>query len=229
MAHDEYHKIHRSGWLRAAVLGANDGIVSTASLILGMTSAAASSDTILLTGIAGLVAGSLSMAAGEYVSVKSQEDTEDADLKIEAHSLQHNYEGELDELADIYLRRGLEQKLAKEVARQLMEHDALGTHARDDIGITTELKAHPIQAAFTSAGTFVAGAVIPVAITSFVPVSELLWLIPSVAILMLGILGALSAKASGASIMKGAWRVCFWGSIAMGLTALVGRLFGVSV
>ncbi len=229
MQHDEHHKIHRSGWLRAAVLGANDGIVSTASLIVGVAAAEASRGSIMLAGTAGLVAGAMSMAAGEYVSVKSQEDTEAADLKMEADALENDYEGELNELADIYRGRGLDQKLATEVARQLMEHDALGAHARDEIGITAELSARPFQAAFTSAGMFAAGAAIPVVLASVAPLTSILWLIPLIAIVMLGVLGALAAATGGASPLIGASRVCFWGSLAMGLTALVGRLFGVSV
>jgi vacuolar iron transporter family protein len=229
MRHDEHHRIHRSGWLRAAVLGANDGIVSTASLIAGVAAAEASRGSIILAGTAGLVAGAMSMAAGEYVSVKSQQDTESADLKMESEALETNREEELSELADIYRERGLEQSLAEEVARQLMEHDALGAHARDEIGITKELSARPFQAAFTSAGMFAAGAVIPVILASIAPTTSVLWLVPSVAIVMLGILGALAAATGGASPIKGAWRVCFWGTLAMGLTALVGKLFGISV
>lgn len=229
MPHEEKHRIHRSGWLRAAVLGANDGIVSTASLIVGVAAAEASRGSIMLAGTAGLVAGAMSMAAGEYVSVKSQEDTESADLKMESDALEKDPEGELNELADIYLKRGLNQKLAEEVAQQLMKHDALGAHARDEIGITKELSARPFEAAFTSAGMFAAGATIPVAIASVAPVNSILWLIPLIAIVMLGVLGALAARTGGASPLKGAWRVCFWGSLAMGLTALVGKLFGVSM
>ena len=229
MQHDEHHKIHRSGWLRAAVLGANDGIVSTASLIVGVAAAEASRGSIMLAGTAGLVAGAMSMAAGEYVSVKSQEDTEAADLKMEADAIENDYEGEMSELADIYRERGLDQTLAKEVARQLMDHDALGAHARDEIGITQELSARPFQAAFTSAGMFAAGAAIPVAIASVASITSILWLVPLIAIVMLGVLGAVAASAGGASPLKGAWRVCFWGSLAMGITALVGKFFGVTV
>lgn len=225
----EHHKIHRAGWLRAAVLGANDGIVSTASLIVGVAAAEANRGSIMLAGTAGLVAGAMSMAAGEYVSVKSQEDMEFADLKMEAEALENDHEGELSELSDIYRGRGLDQNLADEVARQLMEHDALGAHARDEIGITKELSARPFQAAFTSASMFAVGAAVPVLLASIVPLGTILWLIPLVAIVMLGVLGALAAATGGASPVKGAWRVCFWGSLAMGLTALVGRLFDVSV
>ena len=229
MQHEEHHKIHRSGWLRAAVLGANDGIVSTASLIVGVAAAEAGRGAIMLAGTAGLVAGAMSMAAGEYVSVKSQEDTETADLKLEAEALENNPEGELLELADIYRERGLDQKLAMEVARQLTDYDALGAHARDEIGITRELSARPFQAAFTSAGMFAVGASIPVVLGLIAPLTSILWLVPLVAIVMLGVLGGLAAAAGGASPVKGACRVCFWGALAMGITALVGRLFGVSV
>ena len=229
MRHTEHHRIHRSGWLRAAVLGANDGIVSTASLIVGVAAAEANRSSILLAGVAGLVAGAMSMAAGEYVSVKSQEDTEAADLKMEALALESDHDGELSELAEIYRERGLDQNLAEEVARQLMKHDALGAHARDEIGITKELSARPFEAAFTSAGMFAAGAAIPAILASIIPVASILWIVPLIAIVMLGVLGALAAKTGGASPLVGATRVCFWGSLAMGLTALVGKVFGVSV
>lgn len=229
MRHEEHHKIHRSGWLRAAVLGANDGIVSTASLIAGVAAAEAGRGSILLAGTAGLVAGALSMAAGEYVSVKSQQDTESADLQLEALALENNWQEEESELADIYRQRGLEAELAAEVARQLMRHDALGAHARDEIGITSELSARPLQAAATSAGTFAVGAAIPVGLTVIAPVTSILWLVPAVAILMLGLLGGLAAATGGASPVRGAGRVCLWGTLAMGLTALVGKLFGISV
>jgi VIT1/CCC1 family predicted Fe2+/Mn2+ transporter len=229
MPHLENHRIHRSGWLRAAVLGANDGIVSTASLIVGVAAAEASRGSIVLAGTAGLVAGAMSMAAGEYVSVQSQADTERADLKIEFEALSSDQEGELSELADIYHARGLDRDLAEKVAIQLTEHDALGAHARDDIGITEELSARPLQAAFISAAMFAAGAVIPVLLAALMPATLILWLVPSVAILMLGFLGALAASVGGASPVKGAWRVCFWGTLAMGITALVGKLFNLSV
>lgn len=229
MTHKENHRLHRSGWLRAAVLGANDGLVSTASLIVGVAAAETSQGNIILAGTAGLVAGAISMAAGEYVSVKSQEDTERADLEIELKSLTHHRAEEQQELAEIYQNRGLNPELAMEVARQMMDHDALGAHARDDIGITEALSARPLQAAFTSAGTFAAGAVIPVTLSAVIPVTAILWIVPSVTILTLGILGALAAKTGGASPLRGALRVCFWGTIAMGLTAAVGKLFGVSV
>jgi VIT1/CCC1 family predicted Fe2+/Mn2+ transporter len=171
----------------------------------------------------------MSMAAGEYVSVKSQEDTERADLKMESDALENNSEEEQEELATIYRERGLDENLAEEVARQLMAHDALGAHARDEIGITQELSARPLQAAFTSSGTFAAGAAIPVALSAVTPVATILWLVPTVTIVMLGALGGLAAATGGASPLRGALRVCFWGTLAMGLTALVGKLFGVSV
>lgn len=227
--HKEHHRIHRSGWLRAAVLGANDGIVSTASLIVGVAAAEASRGSIILAGTAGLVAGAMSMAAGEYVSVKSQEDTERADLKMETEALANHPEEEEKELAAIYRDRGLDESLADEVARQLMEHDALGAHARDEIGIVAELGARPIQAAVWSAVAFSLGAAVPVITAMFASATSLLWLVPILAIVLLGALGALAAATGGASPLRGAVRVCFWGSCAMGLTALVGKLFGVAV
>ncbi len=214
--------------MRAAVLGANDGIVSTASLIVGVAAAEASRGNIILAGTAGLVAGAMSMAAGEYVSVKSQEDTERADLKMESDALANNRTGEEEELAAIYRERGLDEGLAKEVASQLMVHDALGAHARDEIGITAELGARPIQAAVWSAVAFSLGAAVPVATATLAPTAALLWLVPLLAIGLLGALGAIAAAVGGASPMRGAVRVCFWGSFAMVLTALVGRLFGVA-
>lgn len=226
--HPEHHRLHRSGWLRAAVLGANDGIVSTASLIVGVAAANADRSGVLIAGVAGLVAGAMSMAAGEYVSVKSQQDTELADLRLEAIALENHYDEELEELALIYEGRGLDPKLAREVAHQLMEHDALGTHARDEIGITTELSAQPLQAAFWSAAAFSAGAIVPVLAVVFAPIGWLLWLVPLLAIGLLGFLGAAAAATGGAPKFRGALRVCFWGTIAMALTAFVGRLFGVT-
>lgn len=229
MRHPEHHRIHRSGWLRAAVLGANDGIVSTASLIVGVAAAGSSRESIILAGTAGLVAGAMAMAAGEYVSVKSQEDTERADLQMESDALKNNRAEEEQELAAIYRDRGLDENLAEEVARQLMRHDALGTHARDEIGITTELSAQPIQAAFYSAASFSIGAAVPVVTTIIAPVSLLLWLVPILAIGLLGLLGAVAAATGGAPLFRGAVRVCFWGSIAMGITAAVGKFFGTAV
>jgi len=227
--HPEHHRIHRSGWLRAAVLGANDGIVSMASLMVGVAAGGASKASIVLAGTAGLVAGAMSMAAGEYVSVQSQADTERADLKMEADALENDREEEMSELAAIYRDRGLDDQLADEVARQLMEHDALAAHARDEIGISDALSARPFQAALWSALAFTGGAVIPVMAASLAPVSSLLWLVPVLAIVLLGALGAIAAVTGGASPVRGAVRVCFWGSLAMGLTAAVGKLFGISV
>ena len=227
-SHSEHHRLRRSGWLRAAVLGANDGIVSTASLIVGVAAADAARGSILLAGTAGLVAGAMSMAAGEYVSVKSQEDTERADLKMEAEALASNRDGEEKELAAIYEARGLDETLAAEVARQLMEHDALGAHARDEIGITAELGAKPLQAALWSAAAFSAGAAVPVLTATIAPSSAVLWLVPVLAIGLLGTLGAVAAVTGGAPVLRGAARVCFWGTLAIGLTAFVGRLFGIA-
>jgi len=229
MRHSEHHRIHRSGWLRAAVLGANDGIVSTASLIVGVAAAGSSRESIILAGTAGLVAGAMAMAAGEYVSVKSQEDTEHADLQMESDALENNREEEEQELAAIYRDRGLDENLAKEVARQLMRHDALGAHARDEIGITTELSAQPIQAALYSAASFSIGAAVPVVTTIIAPVSLLLWLVPILAIGLLGALGGVAAATGGAPVFRGAIRVCFWGSVAMAITAAVGKFVGAAV
>ncbi len=229
MHHKEDHRITRSGWLRAAVLGANDGIVSTASLLMGVAAADAGRENIILAGVAGLTAGAISMAAGEYVSVKSQADTEEADLKMEARELENYPAEELAELARIYRERGLDEELAQEVARQMTEHDALEAHARDEIGISSALSAQPMQAALASAGMFALGAIVPVLIASIAPLHQLLWLIPTVVVLMLGLLGGAAAKAGGAPILRGAIRVCLWGSAAMGLTALVGHLFGVTL
>ncbi|MBE0617026.1 MAG: VIT family protein, partial [Proteobacteria bacterium] len=209
--HREHHRIHRSGWLRAAVLGANDGIVSTASLIVGVAAGGASKGSIVLAGTAGLVAGAMSMAAGEYVSVQSQADTESADIKMETDALENNRDEERKELAAIYRDRGLDDKLADEVARQLMKHDALTAHARDEIGITAVLSARPFQAAFWSASAFTVGAAVPVATASMAPFSSLLWLVPVLAIVLLGVLGAIAAVTGGAAPVRGAVRVCFWG------------------
>lgn len=227
MSHHETHRLHRVGWLRAAVLGANDGIVSTASLIIGVAAASASQDSILLAGIAGLVAGAMSMAAGEYVSVSSQADTEKADLLVEKKSLEQNYEYEKDELADIYKERGLNNELASEVAKQLMEHDALGAHARDELGISAHTSAKPIQAAFFSAVTFTIGAALPLLVALFIPGELLIVAVSVSSLLFLALLGGLAARAGGAAITIGAFRVTFWGASAMVLTAVVGRWFGV--
>ncbi|MGB5490656.1 MAG: VIT family protein [Woeseiaceae bacterium] len=227
MSHHELHRAHRIGWLRAAVLGANDGIVSTASLIIGVAAASSSHENILLAGIAGLVAGAMSMAAGEYVSVSSQADTESADLELERLSLEHDYESEKVELAEIYVDRGLDQALAIQVADQLMEHDALGAHARDEIGISHIISAQPVQAAFSSAAAFVAGAALPLIVAWAVPGRQLIYLVAAASLVFLAILGGLAARTGGASIAIGALRVTFWGALAMAITAVVGRFFGV--
>jgi VIT1/CCC1 family predicted Fe2+/Mn2+ transporter len=229
MPHRERHRTERIGWLRAAVLGANDGIVSTASLIVGVAAAHATSHEILVAGIAGLVAGAMSMAAGEYVSVSSQADTEQADLARERKELTTNQSAELAELTGIYVKRGLDPSLAKNVAEQLTAHGALAAHARDELGISESFSARPVQAALASAGTFSVGAAMP--LLTVVIVSEA-YLIPSVAgssLLFLAILGGLAAFVGGASATRGAVRVTFWGALAMALTAGVGALFGTVV
>lgn len=227
MSHHELHRLHRTGWLRAAVMGANDGIVSTASLIIGVAAAGTTQANILLAGAAGLVAGAMSMAAGEYVSVSSQADTESADLELERLSLEHNFEFEKDELAQIYQARGLDPGLAMQVAEQLMAHDALGAHARDEIGISEIQSAQPVQAALSSAGTFVVGAALPLAVAWSMPLHQLIPLVATSSLAFLAVLGGLAARAGGASIVVGTARVTFWGALAMALTAAVGRLFGV--
>jgi VIT1/CCC1 family predicted Fe2+/Mn2+ transporter len=227
MIHHEKHRSHRVGWLRAAVLGANDGIVSTASLIIGVAAASSSQETVLLAGISGLVAGAMSMAAGEYVSVSSQSDTENADLVLEKESLANNFEFEQDELAKIYENRGIEPVLAEKVAEQLMAHDALGAHARDEIGISETVSAQPVQAAFYSAGTFTVGAALPLLVAWVIPGSFLITAVAVLSLVFLAVLGGLAARTGGASMSVGAFRVTFWGALAMGLTAVVGRIFGV--
>ena len=227
--HQETHRTHRVGWLRAAVLGANDGIVSTASLLVGVAAANASQGTVLMTGVAALVAGAMSMAAGEYVSVYSQADTEKADLAREKAELAKDPAAELRELTAIYAARGLTPELAAQVAQQLSTHDALGTHARDELGITEELKARPVQAAAFSAISFALGAALPLSIAVIFSAT---WLIPVVAggsLLALATLGAVAARAGGAGIPAGAMRVLFWGAIAMAATAAVGKLFGTTM
>ncbi len=227
MSLHEQHRAHRVGWLRAAVLGANDGIVSTASLIIGVAAASTAHDNILLAGVAGLVAGAMSMAAGEYVSVSSQSDTENADLELERISLEENYESEKEELAEIYEGRGLEPELAMQVADQLMAHDALAAHARDEIGISHVVTAQPVQAAFSSAGTFIVGAALPLIVAWFIPGPRLIPAVAASSLVFLAFLGGLAARAGGAPIALGSVRVLFWGAFAMALTAGVGRLFGV--
>ena len=227
--HNETHRTHRIGWLRAAVLGANDGIVSTASLIVGIAASHAAHHEILLTGIAGLVAGAMSMAAGEYVSVSSQADTEHADLARERKELHEDGHHEKQELQAIYIARGLDPLLAEQVAEQLMNHDALGAHARDELGISDTGTARPIQAALTSAATFAVGAVLPLLIVVIAPVPELILLVSVASLLFLTLLGILAAYTGGSGIIKGAFRVTFWGALAMGLTAGVGHFFGAVV
>jgi vacuolar iron transporter family protein len=227
MSHHEIHRSHRVGWLRAAVLGANDGIVSTASLIIGVAAASTTQDNILLAGVAGLVAGAMSMAAGEYVSVSSQSDTEAADLALEKKSLEQDFEGEIDELMKIYEDRGLEPVLAQQVAEQLMAHDALGAHARDEIGISHSAPARPIQAALSSAGTFIVGAALPLVVAWAIPGQRQITAVAVASLVFLATLGGIAARAGGASISVGAIRVTFWGALAMAATALVGRFFGV--
>jgi VIT1/CCC1 family predicted Fe2+/Mn2+ transporter len=228
MRHIERHRIHRIGWLRAAVLGANDGIVSTASLVLGVAAAGANPQNILIAGVAGLVAGAMSMAAGEYVSVSSQADTERSDLDRESKELAANPKHEHAELAAIYVRRGLDAALAANVATQLMQHDALGAHARDELGMSVTLAARPVQAALASAITFAVGAALPLVIVLLFPVSALLWAVSGSSLLFLALLGSVAARAGGASVTTAAARVTFWGALAMALTAGVGALFGVT-
>ena len=229
MSHTENHRAHRIGWLRAAVLGANDGIVSTASLIVGVAAAESSQSNVLVAGIAGLVAGAMSMAAGEYVSVSSQSDTEQADMARERKELAEDGEKEHAELAAIYVSRGLEPDLAGQVATQLMKKDALGAHARDELGISETLTARPVQATFASAATFAVGAALPLLLVLVVPASALVWTVSLSSLLFLALLGALAARAGGSPVLKSALRVTFWGALAMGLTAGVGALFGAVV
>ena len=227
--HKERHRIERIGWLRAAVLGANDGIVSTASLVLGVAAAHGTRSNVLVAGVAGLVAGAMSMAAGEYVSVHSQADTEHAELERERAELKADDEGEHNELMDIYVGRGLDPSLAKLVADQLMLRDAIGAHARDELGISETLSARPIQAAFASAGSFAVGAAMPLLVAALAPEAGLTIAVPAASLLSLALLGALAAGAGGAGMTVGAIRVTFWGALAMGLTAGVGALFGTIV
>ena len=228
MPHLERHRTHRIGWLRAAVLGANDGIVSTASLVLGVAAAGGSLKSILIAGVAGLVAGAMSMAAGEYVSVSSQADTERADLDRERKELADHPKQEHREMTAIYVGRGLDAGLASNVATQLMEHDALGAHGRDELGISDTSTAKPVQAAMASAVTFSVGAALPLLIVLLMPVSALMWAVSGSSLLFLALLGSLAARVGGASVMTAAARVTFWGALAMALTAGVGALFGVA-
>ena len=229
MRHPETHRTHRIGWLRAAVLGANDGIVSTASLIVGVAAADANRSSILVAGVAGLVAGAMSMAAGEYVSVSSQSDTEHADLERERGELASDGEHEHAELAAIYVARGLDAETASRVATQLMARDALGAHARDELGISDALSARPVQAAMASASTFAVGAALPLLLVLFVPVTVLVWTVSGSSLFFLALLGSLAARAGGSPVWKSVARVTFWGALAMALTAGVGALFGATL
>jgi len=228
-SHRERHRTEHIGWLRAAVLGANDGIVSTASLVLGVAAAHATRSNVIIAGVAGLVAGAMSMAAGEYVSVHSQADTEQADLERERKELKADDKGEHRELAAIYVARGLDASLANQVAQQLMAHDALGAHARDELGISETLSARPIQAALASAGSFAVGAAMPLVVTAIVPEASLIYLVSGTSLFFLALLGAMAARVGGAGVTLGAIRVTFWGALAMAITAGVGALFGTAV
>ncbi|CAN5850787.1 VIT family protein [soil metagenome] len=230
--HIERHRTDRIGWLRAAVLGANDGIVSTASLLVGVAAANASEQNLLVTGVAGLVAGAMSMAAGEYVSVHSQADTENADLAREKIELETDPVSEQRELTAIYIGRGLDQTLAKQVAEQLMAHDAIGAHARDELGISGAFSAQPVQAALASAASFAVGAALPLAVTALTTLTRgqgIIFWVSATSLVFLAALGAVAAKAGGARMLPGAWRVTFWGALAMAITAGVGALFGTAV
>ena len=226
--HIERHRTDRIGWLRAAVLGANDGIVSTASLMIGVAAASSSHGNILVAGVAGLVAGAMSMAAGEYVSVHSQADTEIGDLSRERNEIETDPAAERHELAAIYVSRGLEPDLAQQVAQQLMAHDALGAHARDELGIFETLRARPVQAALASAASFAVGAVLPLAVTALAPAQGLIPWVAATSLASLAVLGAVAARVGGAGIAVGAWRVTFWGALAMAITGGVGGLFGAA-
>lgn len=225
----EHHFVHRIGWLRAAVLGANDGIVSTASLIVGVAAASPDRSIILIAGVAGFVAGAMSMAAGEYVSVSSQYDTEQADLDKERQALETAPEAELEELAQIYAMRGVEIGLARQVATQLMEHDSLAAHARDELGISETVGTRPVQAALTSAATFSVGAILPLAALALVPVSHVIPVVSIASLVSLALLGAISALVGGAGVVKAATRVTLWGALAMAVTAGIGALFGTVI
>jgi VIT1/CCC1 family predicted Fe2+/Mn2+ transporter len=229
MRHLEQHRTQRIGWLRAAVLGADDGILSTASLVVGVAAASATRAEVLVAGVAGLVAGALSMAAGEYVSVSSQADTEQADLEREKGELATQPRAEEDELCGIYVRRGLTPEFARRVAQELMAKDALAAHARDELGLTADLVARPLQAAFASAVTFAAGAVLPIVTILVVPDSAVTIAVSAVSLVSLSALGAIAARAGGAPLLRGAARVAFWGALAMASTAGVGKLFGTSI
>jgi len=229
MPNIEHHYNQRTGWLRAAVLGANDGIVSTSSLVMGFAFAHTDHTTILLAGLAGLISGAISMAAGEYVSVSSQADTERADLEREKYALENNYDEEHEELEQIYIKRGIDKELANKVATQLMAHDALGAHARDEIGISSVNTARPVQAAITSAAAFSVGSFLPVLLVIITPIDILAQVIAICSLLFLSLLGAISAKAGGAKPLNAILRVTLWGTAAMIITALVGHVFGVMI
>jgi vacuolar iron transporter family protein len=226
---NEKHYVNRSGWLRAAVLGANDGILSTTSIVIGVAAASSTRNPILLAALAGLVAGAMSMAAGEYVSVSSQSDIEQSDLDREKIELSANPEFELDELSEIYIKRGLEKNLAVRVASQLTKHNALESHARDELGINEITKPKPMQAAFASGASFLAGGILPLFVSIFAPIKLMILLQYSFSIIFLALSGAIAARAGGSGIMKGVVRICFWGTVAMGVSALVGYLFGVNL
>ncbi len=227
--HPESHRTDRIGWLRAAVLGANDGIVSTASLVVGVAAAQSSQSTIMMTAVAGLVAGAMSMAAGEYVSVHSQADTEKADLDRERAELAADPVAEARELTAIYVGRGLTPELAQQVSAQLMAHDALGAHLRDELHVSSALAARPVQAAMTSAAAFAVGAALPLAVAALAPRASLLYWVAGTALVFLAVLGAVAARTGGAGMVVGAWRVTFWGALAMAITAGVGAWFGAPV
>jgi VIT1/CCC1 family predicted Fe2+/Mn2+ transporter len=227
--HLERHRTGRIGWLRAAVLGANDGIVSTSSLVLGVAAANATHANVLVAGVAGMVAGAMSMGAGEYVSVHSQADTEQAELERERKELQTDEKGERRELTAIYVSRGLDHALARQVADQLMAHDALGAHARDELGISETLRARPLQAALASTASFAAGAVLPLAVTALTPAASLIPVVSGTSLAFLALLGGVAARAGGAPVLRGAVRVTFWSALAMAATAAVGKLFGTTV
>lgn len=229
MRHAEYHRGERSGWLRAAVLGANDGIVSTASLVLGVAAAGAGGNAILLSATSALIAGAMSMASGEFVSVHTQQDSERADLARERAELKADPAAEQRELAAIYVSRGLTPALAKQVAEQLMQHDAIGAHARDELGISAAFSARPVQAALASAASFAVGAALPLAVAWLAPAQALLFWVAGLSLIFLALLGALAARAGGAGMWRGAGRVSFWGALAMVVTAGVGSLFGAVV
>jgi vacuolar iron transporter family protein len=227
--HGEWHRTEHVGWLRAAVLGANDGILSTASLVLGVAAAHGTRSSVLVAGVASLVAGAMSMAAGEYISVHSQADTEKADLTRERAELRADDAGERKELAAIYVGRGLDPALAQQVTEQLMAHDAIGAHARDELGISEALRARPVQAAFASAGSFAVGAAMPLIVSALAPEPTLIVIVAATSLVFLALLGAMAARAGGARVMPSVIRITFWGTLAMGITTGVGVLFGTVV